>query len=69
MKSSNATITCAHLTQIGNTKHKANGVQDVGLTTAVQTRNSIEGWIKSRNNRTRGVGFESVHNNLLNVHG
>jgi hypothetical protein len=36
-----------HLTEIGNTQDKANGIQNVGLSRAVQTGNRVKVGIKA----------------------
>mmetsp|Transcript_26556 Transcript_26556/g.47063 ORF Transcript_26556/g.47063 Transcript_26556/m.47063 type:complete len:265 (+) Transcript_26556:3148-3942(+) len=58
----------ANLSEIGDAENKANGVQDVGLATAIQASDCIELLVKRPNIGSCGVGFEAISDELLDVH-
>lgn len=57
-----------HLWKIGNTQDETDGVQDVGLSRAVETRDSIKLGVEARNNSARRVWFEPFDGDILHVH-
>jgi len=58
----------AHLTQVCNAQHKTDGVQDVGLSTAIQARDGVEVGIKIGHHDPLGVRLEALDGDFLDVH-
>lgn len=56
------------MAQIRNAENKANSIQDIGLTTSVQTGNSVEPIIESGYHSTVCVTFETIQNYFLQIH-
>ncbi|PON56293.1 hypothetical protein PanWU01x14_183050, partial [Parasponia andersonii] len=56
------------LLQIGDAQHEADGVEDVGLSGAVEARDSVEEWVETRDDGPRRVRLETLQANLLYVH-
>jgi hypothetical protein len=56
------------LTQVGNAEHKADGVQNVALSTAIQTSNGIELGIPLRNDCSGCIRLEAFQHDFLNEH-
>lgn len=54
--------------EISDTEYEAYGIEDVGLSRAIETSNGIEVRIKIRNHSSRRVGLESLQADLLDVH-
>jgi hypothetical protein len=58
----------AYLAQTGNAKHKADGVENVGLATSIQTRDGVEIGIEARDDGAIGVRLEAVEDDFFDVH-
>lgn len=58
----------ANLLEIGDPKNEADGIEDVGLTGAIEPRDGVEEGIEARDHRPRGVGLETLQTDLLDVH-
>lgn len=56
------------LRQVGDSQHKADGVQNVGLPTAIETSDGVEERIKIGHGHSRGVRLEAVESNLFYIH-
>ena len=54
--------------QICDAKQKADGIQNIRLSTAVQTGDGIEQWIKPNNLCPLCIGLESINDHGLDVH-
>lgn len=61
-------ILCSQSSPLGNTKHKAYRVEDVGFATAIKTSNRVEVFVKPADRNALGVGLETVNDNLLYIH-
>ena len=59
----------AHLREVGDAEHEADGVQDVGLAGAVQARDGVEEGVERGDNGPLRVGLEPLDAHLLDVHG
>ena len=57
-----------HLVQVGDSQQEADGVQDVGLATAVQSSDGIELGVKPTDDCALCIGLEPVQNQLLDEH-
>jgi hypothetical protein len=49
-----------HMRQVLDAHHEADGVQDVGLATAIEARDGIEAGIEVGERHTLGIGFEPI---------
>ena len=58
----------ACLRKVGDAKHKADGVQDIGLATAIEPRDGIEEWVKVWDIYARCIGLEALEGDLLYIH-
>lgn len=58
----------AHLAQIGDAEHEADGVEDVGLAGAVETGNGVEQRVEPRHHRPSRVRLKALQAYLLDVH-
>jgi len=56
------------LLELGDAEHETDGVEDVGLATAVQARNRIELLVKALHDSALGVRLEAIDDDLLDVH-
>ncbi len=59
----------AHLGQVGDAQHEADGVQDVGFATAVEAGDGIEVSVKAWHRDALSIGLETINADLLNEHG
>lgn len=55
--------------KIGNSQHKADGIQNIGFATAVETGNGIESRVPSSNLSSISVRLKAVDNQFLDPHG
>uniref|UniRef100_A0A0A9F103 Uncharacterized protein n=1 Tax=Arundo donax TaxID=35708 RepID=A0A0A9F103_ARUDO len=58
----------AHLAEVGDAEHEADGVEDVGLAGAVEPGNGVEQRVEPRHHRTPRVRLEPLQGYLLDVH-
>ncbi len=58
----------AHLRQVGDPKHEADRVQNVGLAATIKPRDSVKVSIKVWNVDPGGVGLKALDSNLFNIH-
>lgn len=58
----------ACLRQVCDAQHKADGVQDVRLATAIETSDGVEEGVKVGHVDTRCIGLEALERDLLYVH-
>lgn len=58
----------SYLSQIGDTKNKANGIQYIGFAGAIEASDGGEFLIKAIDFGTFTIGFESVQNQLFHPH-
>jgi hypothetical protein len=58
----------AHLAQVRDAEHEADGVEDVRLAAAVQARDRVKGLVPSRDDCALRVALEAVDDDLLDVH-
>lgn len=54
--------------EVGNSKHETDGVQNVGLSRTVQSRDRVEKGVKAKDDSPRRVRFETLQGYLLDVH-
>ena len=57
-----------YLREVGDTEEKADSIQNIGLSTAIESCNGIELGVKAIYLGTLSIGFEAVQHNLLYVH-
>jgi hypothetical protein len=58
----------AHLAQIGDAEHEADGVEDVGLAGAVEASDGVEQRVEPRHHRPPRIRLEALQAYLLDVH-
>lgn len=56
------------LLQIGDAQYEADGVENVGLSGAIEASDSVEEWVETRNHSPRRVRLETLQAYLLYVH-
>jgi hypothetical protein len=56
------------MSEVGETQHEADRVEDVTLARAVQSRDRIELWIPALDLGAGRIGLEAVEDNLFDVH-
>ena len=61
-------VGCAHLGQVRDAEHKADGVEDVGLAGAVEARDGVEVRVELAHSGRLCVRLESVDHNLFYMH-
>ncbi len=66
LRSKEGTKAC--LRQVCDAQHKTDGVQNVGLATAVEPGDGIKEGIKVGNIDTRRIGLEALERDLLYIH-
>lgn len=57
-----------HLAEVGDTKEKANGVQDVGLARAIKPSDGIEERVKAIDFSALAVALEAINYHRLDIH-
>ena len=60
---------CSDARQVGDAEHEADGVEDVGFATAVESRDGVELRVKTGNHCPLGVRLEPVDDDLFDIHG
>lgn len=58
----------AHLAEVGDAEHEADGVEDVGLAGAVEPGDGVEQRVEPRHHRPPRVRLEPLQAYLLDVH-
>lgn len=57
-----------HVRQIGYSKHKTYGVQDIRLPSTIQAGDSVEFWVKTGDFHSVTIRFETVQHYWFNMH-
>jgi len=60
---------CWYLREIGDAKHKADAIENVWFTTAVETRHGIKQRVESTDLGTLGIRLETIQCDRFNKHG